>query len=284
MPSVTIITDTDSSIPPEIAAQLDIHQVPINIHFGEQSLRATVDINDAGLFERVDRGEKYPTSSAPSPGQFAQAYNDAFSAGAESIICYCVSAEVSATYNAALQACSEFEGRDITVVDTRSLSLGQGFLAIAAAEAAQAGADKDEILSLTAEMGERAYLFAALSTLKYLAKSGRLPALQASFGNLLNVKPILTIKDGKLDLLERMRTRKKAWARVVDLAAEAAGESPVERLAIIHINALEEAGQFLEQLGEAVKIPQDIFFAELTPGLSIYGGTGLVGVCFVKGK
>ncbi len=108
--------------------------------------------------------------------------------------------------------------------------------------------------------------------------------MQASFGNLLNVKPILTIKDGKLDLLERMRTRKKAWAHVIDLAAEAAGQYSVERLAIIHINALEEAGQFLEQLGKSVKLPQDIFFAELTPGLSIYGGTGLVGVCFVKGK
>jgi DegV family protein with EDD domain len=284
MPPVTIITDTDSSIPPEIATKLNIHQVPINIHFGDVSLRATVDLNDADLFERVDRGEKYPTSSAPSPGQFAQAYQDAFSAGAESVICYCVSAEVSATYNAALQACSDFEGRDIMVVDTRSLSLGQGFLAIAAAEAAQSGASKGEILAHTADMGNRAYLFAALSTLKYLAKSGRLPALQASFGNLLNVKPILTIKDGKLDLLERMRTRKKAWARVIELAAAAAGDAPVERLAIIHINALDEAGQFLEGLKSKMQVPEDVFYAELTPGLSIYGGTGLVGVCFIKGE
>lgn len=284
MPAVNIITDTDSSIPPDIADKLIIRQVPINILFGDEALRAVEDINDAQVFERIDRGGEYPTTSAPSPGQFVQAYNDAFSAGAESVICYCVSSEVSATYNAALQACNELEDRDITVVDTRSLSLGQGFLAIAAAEAAQAGAGKEEILSLTAEMGERAYLFAALSTLKYLAKSGRVPALQASFGNLLNVKPILTIKDGKLDLLERMRTRKKAWARVIELAAGTCREQPVERLAIIHINALDDAQEFLEQLKGKIQVPEDVFFTELTPGLSIHGGSGLVGVCFITGK
>jgi len=284
MPAVNIITDTDSSIPPDIADKLIIRQVPINILFGDEALRAVEDINDAQVFERIDRGGEYPTTSAPSPGQFVQAYNDAFSAGAESVICYCVSSEVSATYNAALQACNELEDRDITVVDTRSLSLGQGFLAIAAAEAAQAGAGKEEILSLTAEMGERAYLFAALSTLKYLAKSGRVPALQASFGNLLNVKPILTIKDGKLDLLERMRTRKKAWARVIELAAGTCREQPVERLAIIHINALNDAQEFLEQLKGKIQVPEDVFFTELTPGLSIHGGSGLVGVCFITGK
>ncbi len=152
-----------------------------------------------------------------------EAFQGAFADGAQNLICYCVSAEVSATYNAALQACNELPDKDITVVDTRSLSLGQGFLAIAAAEAARQGAARDEILSLTDDMGGRCHLFAALATLKYLAKSGRVPTLQASIGNLLNVMPVLTIRDGTLDLLERVRTRKKAWPRVVELAVEAAG-------------------------------------------------------------
>jgi DegV family protein with EDD domain len=284
MSITAIITDTDASIPADIAERLEIHQVPINIHFGEETLRTGVDINDAELFARVDGGDPYPTTSAPSPGQFVQAFQEAFDKGANDVICYCVSAEVSASYNAALQARSELPEKDITVVDTRSLSLGQGFLVIAAAESAQEGAPKDEILALTEEMGGRSHLFAALATLKYLAKSGRVPALQASIGNLLNVMPILTIRDGTLDLLERVRTRKKAWPRVIQLAVEAAGYKPVERMGIIHINAAKEARQFLDLLSQNLDAPQDTFFAELTPGLSVHGGTGMVGVVFIEGK
>lgn len=284
MPPISIITDTDSSIPVDTANRLGIKQVPINIHFGEESLRAVEQIDDAEVFQRVDRGDVYPTTSAPSPGQFAQAFQDAFDAGAQSVICYCVSSEISATYNAAIQASRDFENRDIAVVDTRSLSLSQGFLVVAAAEAAQSGVSKEEILALTDEMGKRSYLFAALSTLKYLAKSGRLPTLQASFGNLLSFKPILTIKDGKLDLLERIRTSQKAWKRVIELTVEAAGEIPLERLAVIHVNAEEDAVKFLNQLKAEIDIPENIVMAELTPGLSIHGGTGMVGVCFIKGK
>jgi DegV family protein with EDD domain len=284
MPATAIITDTDASIPADIARRLDIRQVPINIHLGDETLRTGFDINDAELFVRIDRGDPFPTTSAPSPGQFVEAYQEAFSDGAQNLICYCVSAEVSATYNAALQACSELPDKDITVVDTRSLSLGQGFLAIAAAEAARQGAGKDDILALTKDMGDRSHLFAALATLKYLAKSGRVPALQASIGNLLNVMPVLTIRDGTLDLLERVRTRKKAWRRVVELAVEAAGGKPVERMGIIHVNALEEARQFLDLLSTSLEPPQGTFFAELTPGLSVHGGTGMVGVVLIKGK
>jgi fatty acid-binding protein DegV len=96
--------------------------------------------------------------------------------------------------------------------------------------------------------------------------------------------PILTIRDGTLDLLERVRTRKKAWPRVIQLAVEAAGYKPVERMGIIHINAAEEARQFLDLLSQNLDPPQDTFFAELTPGLSVHGGTGMVGVVFIEGK
>lgn len=284
MPATAIITDSDSSIPAEISERLQIRQVPINIHFGEETLRTGIDINDSELFARVDRGDPYPTTSAPSPGQFVEAFQEAFEAGARDLVCYCVSAEVSATYNAARQACNELPDKDITVVDTRSLSLGQGFLAIAAAEAARQGASRDEILSLTKDMGGRCHLFAALATLKYLAKSGRVPTLQASIGNLLNVMPVLTIRDGTLDLLERVRTRKKAWPRVVELALEAAGDKPVERMGVIHVNAPDEARQFLDLLSKSLEPPQDTIFAELTPGLSVHGGTGMVGVVFIKSR
>jgi DegV family protein with EDD domain len=284
MSSIAIVTDTDSSLPADIAARYNIRQVPINLHFGQETLRACVDIDDAQLFARIDSSGEYPTSSAPSPGQFAEAYRAAFEAGAEAVICFCVSGEVSATFSAAHNARDLLPERDITVVDSRSLTMGQGFMVLAAAEAAEAGAAKDEIVAHAADVGERVCLYACLSTLKYLAMSGRVESLTAGVANLLNVKPILTIRDGKLDLLERIRTRKKAYRRVVELTVAEAGDRPVERMSLVHINALDEARALEALLREQLACPEEIIYAELTPGLSLFGGTGMVGVTLVAGN
>jgi DegV family protein with EDD domain len=281
MQSIAIVTDTDASLPADVAAHYNIQQVPINIHFGKETFRTGIDIDDAQLFERIDRDGVVPTPSAPSPGQFAEAYRDAFEMGAEEVICFCVSGKVSATYSAAVNARSLFPGYQITVVDTQSLTMGQGFMVLAAAEAVEEGAGREEAIARALEIGERVHLYAALSTLKYLAMSGRVEMLKARMANLLSVKPILTLREGKLDLLEQVRTRKKAWKRVIELAVEAAGERPVERMAILHVNALPEAQEFREQLHSNLELPEQVLMVELTPGLSIYGGTGLVGVALV---
>ncbi len=283
MASIAIITDTDSSLPADVAARYNIRQVPINIHFGQETFRTGVDIDDARLFARIDRTGQVPTPSAPSPGQFAQAYRAAFAEGAQQVICFCVSSQASATCSAAVTACDLFPAHQITVVDTASVTMGQGFMVLAAAEAAEAGASKEEILARAVAVRERVHLYAALSTLKYLAMSGRVQTLTAGVANLLNVKPILTLREGKLDLLERVRTRANAWRRVIELAVRAAGQRPVERVAILHVNALAEAQQFEEQLRASLPCPDTIMMAGLTPGLSIYGGNGLVGVALVAG-
>jgi DegV family protein with EDD domain len=284
MPGYAIITDTDSSLPTDLAAQWGIRQVPITIHFGQETFQAVEEINDARLFKRIDREGRLPTTSAPSPGKFAQAYQDAFSAGAEAVICFTVSAGVSASYNAAMSAREMLPDRDITVVDSGSLSIAQGFVVLAAAEAARAGALKAEILDCAEDVRRRTHLFAALSTLKYLAMSGRVGHVAAGMANILNIKPILTIREGKLELLERVRTRTKAWERVLELCEGAVGSRSIERLAILHVDVPADARHFDELFCSRLRCPPGILTAELTPGLSVHSGKGLVGAVIVVGN
>jgi len=281
---IAVVTDTDSSLPAAIAAQYGIQQVPINIHFDQDTFQTGVDIDDAAVFARIDRDGKLPTTSAPTPGQFAAVWQAAFDAGAESVLCFCVSAAVSGTYNVALTAPELLPDRDITVVDSRTLSMGQGFMALAAAEAIQQGASKDEAMAAAESLRERTHVYAALTTLKYLAMSGRVGYLAAGMANLLNIKPILTVRDGKLDMLEKVRTRRKAWERVIELFEESLQGRPVERMAFIHVNAREQVRQFEAQLRAHLTCPAEVITADFTPGLSIHAGTGIVGAVIVAEK
>lgn len=282
MPRIAIVTDTDASLPADLAASYGIRQVSINVHFGQETLATGVDIDDVRLFERVHREGKLPTTSAPSPGQFLDAFQAAFADGADAVLCLCVSSVVSATYAAAQTARETLPERNIVLVDTQSLAMAQGFMVLAAAEAVRAGASLEDAVAAASGLGERAHLFGALSTLKYLAMSGRVGHLAAGFGNMLSVKPILTMRDGKLELLEKIRTRSKALARVVELAGEALAGRKAEQMAILHVAVPKEAKAFEAQLRAALPCPPDIIHAELTPGLSVHAGSGMLGVVVVR--
>ena len=278
MGKIAVVTDTDASLPANMVDRYGIYLVPINIHFGDETFETGVNIDDRVLFQRVDREGKLPTTSAPAPGKFAEVFEAALSGGADQVVCFCVSGVISATHNAALVARDLFPDGKIEVVDTLSLSMGQGFMALAAAQTAAGGASMKEVLAAAQSVKDRVFLYAALATLKYLAMSGRVGALAAGMGNLLNVKPILTIRDEKLDLLERARTRKKAWARLVELSRVALAGRAIEKLAIIHSAAPEAGEQFGALACQELGYPGELILTEVTPGLSVHTGAGLVGL------
>jgi DegV family protein with EDD domain len=283
MSSIAIITDSDASLPADVAARYNIRQVPILIQFGVETFRTEIDIDDAGLFARIDREGKLPTTAAPSPGQFLEAFQAAFAAGADAVICICVSSQISATYAAALAAKEMLPEHTIEVVDSRVVSMAQGFMVLAAAEAVRAGADIAGAVAAALALGDRTYLHGAFSTLKYLAMSGRVGHVAAGFGNLLSVKPIVTMRDGKLDLLEKVRTRSKSLARVVELTGEAMAGRPIQQMAVLHVAARDEALAFEAQLRAALPCPETIIQADLTAGLSVHTGARMLGVVAVAG-
>jgi DegV family protein with EDD domain len=284
MSPIAIITDTDSSLPPDLAAQYNIVQIPITIQFGEESFRDVFDVDNKTVFARVDRDGKLPTTSAPSPGVFVEAFKSAFASGADQILCITISSEMSAVYTAARTAAEMFSDKKILVVDSRTVAFGEGLMAIEAAKAIAGGASIEEAINAAQDLRDRTHLFAALSTVKYLAMSGRVGQVAAGFASLLEIKPILTLRNEKLEMLERIRTQKKSWARVIELSIEAAGAHPIEQLVILHVNVPEAASQFEKQVRLALPCPQEIRHVEMTPGLSIHTGAGLVGIVLVTHK
>jgi fatty acid kinase fatty acid binding subunit len=284
MPKISVIADTDASLSPEFAKKQGITLVPILINFGSESFASGVDIDDRALFERIDKEGALPKTAAPSPGAFTMAFKKEFDSGAEGIVCVCVSSEISATYTSALTAREEFPGKEIRVIDSRSVSMAQGFMALEAKKMAEAGASLNEIESKVKGMQDRFVLFASLSTLKYLAMGGRVGKFSASMGNMLSIRPILTMKYGKLDLLEKVRTRKAAMSRLVELLAGSVDSRKVELAAFIHVAAEEELASLEQELRARITLPAEVVHTGFSPGLSVHTGAGTIGAVLLLGE
>ena len=281
MTKIRFVTDSNASLPSNIVKKFNIIEIPIHIQFGEDSYVTNEDIDDSKLFELIDERKVLPTTAAPSPAAFQQAFEKAFEEGAEHIICICCSSTVSATYQAALMAVESAPEGTVTVVDSLSLSLAEGFQVIEAAEKAADGAGVEEVLAAISSVQNRTHVYAALPTLKYLAMGGRMGKLAAGLGETLNIKPILTLIKGKLDLLEKVRTWRKARQRLVALAQECSAGKAVERVGLVHVNNEQGALDLFEMIKEAVPVSAEPIVTEFTPGISVHTGSGVIGFVLV---
>ncbi len=278
MGKIAIITDTDASLSNEIAKQMGVYLVPIVINFGNESYKVGGEIDDKKLFQLIDKHGDLPSTAAPSPGDFTKAFQKAFDDGADEIICICVASTISATYSAALLAKDHFEGKQIHIIDSRTLTMGQGFMVKQAVEMVRLGASAQEIITELESYVERLHIFASLATLKYLAMGGRVSSIQAGMADTLNIKPILTVKDGKLEMLEKIRTTKKSYARMIEVLIESIGDKKIQKIGIMHVVNPEGVQKVQELLFEKMELPVQIEVVEFTPGLSVHGGLGFVGV------
>ncbi len=283
MPKISIVTDTDSSMPIFLAEKYGIHRVPISVNFGEEHNETDLTLSNKALFERIDKEGRLPTTAAPTPGDFAVAFINAFDKDkSDELVCFCISSAMSATFEAAQMAARDIlPDRKITVVDTKTLSVAQMYMAIAAAEAADRDASVEEILDIVESIRSRSFIYGALATLKYLSMSGRVSHVAAGMAGMLNIKPIISVQNGKLDMLEKVRTKRKAWERVIELTKADAARSRIEKMAILHVAAQDDAHELQVLLRSSLDCPEEILTVELNPRLSVHTGSGLVGVGFV---
>ena len=270
--SVAVVVDSTADIPTAIRDELGIEVVPLSIMFGRETFLDGVDMSSDEFYRRLVEGTVHPTSSQPSPGSFAEVYQR-LAKDHEAIISIHVGGKLSGTVRSAQQAADMVPEVPIRVIDTGSVSMGVGFLGIDAAEQSRAGKPLDEIAAYVEERVPRIRLWAALDTLEYLRRGGRIGRAGAFLGTLLNVKPLIEIR-GEVLPSERVRTHRKAIARMVELTSS---QAPYESLAVLHSLSPERAEELADQLG-SIHPRAEIIVSQLTGVIGVHGGPGLVGV------
>ena len=276
--SVAVVVDSTADIPPDLRSELDITVVPLLILFGSEQFRDGVDMSSDDFYARLVEGSVHPTTSQPSAGDFVDAY-ERLAHDHEGIISIHLGGKLSGTVRSAQQAADMVPHIPIRVVDSGSVSLGAGFLGIEAARMAKAGKSLDEIAGAIEAMVPHVVLWAVLDTLKYLERGGRIGKGRALLGALLNVKPMIYIR-GEVLPGERVRTHKKAIARMVELAS---AETPYRRLAVLYSTGRELAVELADQLS-AIHPREEIIVSQLTGVIGVHGGPGVLGVTGIKDR
>ena len=280
MSHVAIVTDSASDLPPEVAAAAGITVVPLVVSFGAETFRPNVDLTTDEFWARMTAPDApFPTTAAASPGDFQQAYEAAFAAGADAVVCVTVSGDLSGTLKSATLGAQALPDREVHVVDSRSVSAGHGMLAQMGAELAAEGRSAAEIAAALEETKHRIDLYVAVDTLEYLKRGGRISGARAAMGTMLSIKPIITVRDGIVEPSERVRSRAEARERCLELLTA----RPLERATVLHTTHadIEEfRDRFLARCGLP---PERVQTLTVGPSVGPHLGPGCVGgVVFYK--
>jgi DegV family protein with EDD domain len=275
---VRIITDTTSGVSTEFARQHNIPVIPQVINFGNESFYEGVTIDNATFMSKLRSSSELPKTAAPPPELFAQEFQSMVPLG-ESILCIHPSEEVSGTVRSALVAAKDFPEADIRIIDTRTIGSPLATLVQLAAEWAAAGLDIDTIQANLYKLIPRSRIYFLVATLEYLARGGRIGGASALLGGLLQIKPILIFRDGKVDQFEKERTHKKAIGRLKELAITECPKDGKGYLSIMHSAAPDQAKTLADDLCAEFQLPM-IPILDVPPAIVTHGGPGILAVAF----
>jgi DegV family protein with EDD domain len=273
--TVRIITDSACDLPQSVADELGIEIVPLSIRFGNDEFIDRRDLTPAEFWAKSAASAQLPETAAPSPGQFEQSYRSVMAAGATGIVVISLSAGLSATMQSAELAARAVAGEvEIAVVDSRSATLGLGIIVAACARAAKAGAPFADVSAMASDLAQRTKVWGALDTLENLKKGGRIGGAKALLASVLSIKPIIEVRDGKVEEGGKQRTRSKALAFLVD-KVRSYGE--IENLAVMHADCT-DVDHFVEMLRPYYN--GEIVIGDIGPVVGTHAGRGTMGIAF----
>ena len=276
-PVVRVVTDSSCDLPPDVVADLGIEIVPLTIRFGDEEFVDRVDLTPAEFWARCATSPTLPETAAPAPGQFEAAYRSLAAQGATGVLVVTLSGALSATMQSAELAARTVgaEGLDVRVVDTRSVSLGVGTIAIECARQAHAGTSLDDLEQLARDLAARTRVFGALDTLQNLKKGGRIGNARALLATALAIKPLIDVVDGVVEQGGKQRTRAKALAHLVDKVRSYEGR--IDNLAVLHADC-SDVDAFVDMLRPLYG--GEIVVGELGAVIGTHAGRGTIGVAF----
>jgi DegV family protein with EDD domain len=275
---VTIATDSVSNLTPELIEEYDIKVIPQILNWEGDTYLDGIDITQEEFYARLSQAKEIPTTSQPSAGEFKEFFEQ-IAEESESILCITISDHLSGTLDSATGARKMLPDIPIEIVDSRSASMGQGFIVLAAARALQEGAGADEAAEVARRMVPITRAVFVVDTLEFLHRGGRIGGAQRLVGSVLSIKPLLHLVDGKIEPLASVRTKRKALGRALEIIeADTVGKGPLHA-AVLHAANLQEASQFRVEVAQRLE-PVELLEAELTPVIGTHTGPGLVGLAY----
>ncbi|MBL7183070.1 MAG: DegV family protein [Anaerolineae bacterium] len=282
MPIIGVLTDSCASIPEKLIEELNIRVVPYYLHKGQETLRDLVDVQREEFFHWLATAKELPKTANPGPGDYLEPFRE-LAQQVQEIVTIHMTSVGSGAYQAAVMA--KEMAREvlpdlrIEVIDTRNVSLCQGWMAIEAARAALAGKSLDEIVQLVKDMIPVTRMIQTADTLRYLYMGGRIGKAQHLLGSLLNIKPLIGMEDGVIIPLGQARSRLGAYRKIVEMMEEDVGSSGRVKVAFVHAAALEEVKKLRDMVEERLTCVE-VLMAELSPVLGVHTGPGTAGVCY----
>jgi len=274
--TVKIVTDSTADLPPQVIEELGITVVPLYVRFGTNVYHDGVDINHDEFYKKLRTNASHPSTSQPTPEDFVTVYKK-LSEETDDIISIHLTGKLSGTYNSALQGKQlAATGCRIEVVDSLSVSMGLGLIAITAARLAAAGESVQNVLAEIKQAIPQVRLLALFDSLRYLYRGGRIGKAKALLGSVLNVKPLITMRDGELLPVSQARTQTKGIERLFDFAENAFN---IREMAIVHSTTPEKAGKLRERIESIFNI-KHLHLSRLGPALGVHGGPGTMGIVF----